>query len=395
LLLVSDKVVVDVDHSARFDLHTGIQQVVRQTLPLWVRDHGVVPVAWTDRLQFIRTLSPSERRRALHWGLDALGDAQLLTTPVVVAPWRTVVVLPETPARDACDRLAALAQYSGNSVVAIGYDCIPVISADLVPASEPGRFARYLTIIKYARRVAGISSSATSEFRGFSDALPAQGLEGPQVVECTLPADSAGLVETNEADAPGDADALPPLVLCVGSLEPRKNQLGLLYAAECLWREGLDFRLLLIGGSGWGDQVPRMVAQLRGQGRQIEVKSRVTDAELRKAYRRARFTTFASLHEGYGLPVAESLSLGTPVITSDFGSTREIGEVGGAILIDPADDQALVDAMRTLLTDDDRLRSLQQEIAARPVRTWEHYAAELWDCLVRPELPVGPEVVRP
>ena len=48
LVVVSDRVVVDVDHSARHDLHTGIQQVVRRTLPLWERDHPVLPVAWTD-----------------------------------------------------------------------------------------------------------------------------------------------------------------------------------------------------------------------------------------------------------------------------------------------------------------------------------------------------------
>ena len=60
----------------------------------------------------------------------------------MVVPWRTVVVLAETLVYAAPERLRSVAQYSGNSVVAIGYDCIPVVNADLVPPAEPDRFAR-------------------------------------------------------------------------------------------------------------------------------------------------------------------------------------------------------------------------------------------------------------
>ena len=45
--VVTDQVLLDVDHSAVSDLHTGIQQVVRSTLPIWTRDHPILPVAWT------------------------------------------------------------------------------------------------------------------------------------------------------------------------------------------------------------------------------------------------------------------------------------------------------------------------------------------------------------
>src|SRR5262249_55598897 len=137
--------------------------------------------------------------------------------PRMVIPWRTVVVLPETPPYLASGRLAALAQYSGNTVVAVGYDCIPMVSADLVPASEPQRFARYLTVLQPARRIAGVSRSAANEFAGFAAALPAQGLPGPIVVDCVLPSGPLPSI------GPPALAADPPLVVCVGSLEPRKN----------------------------------------------------------------------------------------------------------------------------------------------------------------------------
>ncbi len=180
-----------------------------------------------------------------------------------------------------------------------------------------------------------------------------------------------------------------PLVLSVGSFEPRKNHLSLLYAAERLWREGCDFELVLIGGSGWGHEIPNEIARLRRRGRRIETRHRVSDSEVAAAYRRSRFTVFTSLHEGYGLPVAESLAYGIPAITSNHGSTKEIAESGGAVLVDPRDDEQLVRAMRQLLTDDRKLASLKEEIAKRPQRNWPQYAGEVWDRVVAPELGGG------
>lgn len=382
--IVSDAVIAEVDFSARHDLHTGIQRVVRSTLPHWLRDHDLQIVAWTPTHGALRTLTPVETARVVDWanwraGAGVSGPAvQDVPEWKLVLPWHCVLILPEVPAQDTCDRLAAVAQFSGNSVVAVGYDCIPVVSADLVPPAEPNRFVKYLAAVKYMRRVAGISESATVEFQGFAQMLETQGLSGPEVVECALPS------ETVDARGGPTADE-QPCVVCVGSFEPRKNQRSLIYAAEVLWREGLDFRLQFIGGGGVGNDVSRAVRRLARKGRPISIATAVTDTDLDVAYANARFTVFTSTHEGYGLPVAESLARGTPVITSDYGSTREVGAAGGTVLIDPRDDTALVDAMRELLTDDDRVTKLREEISRRPDRSWADYADDLWTTLVGPE----------
>jgi glycosyltransferase involved in cell wall biosynthesis len=381
LSLVCNSVLVEVDHSAQHDLHTGIQQVVRQLLPLWVRDHDVVPVAWTARAGAHRGLGPLEIDRVLSWEESRLVDAVEADAddePMLV-PWQSIIVMAEVPPRDATSRLATLAQHSGNQLVAIGYDCIPVVSADLVPPADASRFVHYLTIIKHAQRVAAISASAAAEFQGFVDMLPTQGLRGPVVIECTLPSTP----NTTKSASAGAVRARNS-ILVVGSFEPRKNHLGLLQAAEMLWRCGFDFELTLIGGSGWGSELPERIAELRELGRPITVLHQADAATLDRAYRSAAFSIFASLHEGYGLPVAESLAAGTPVITSDFGSMREIAGDGGAIVIDPYDDAALAGAMRTLLTDDVALAELQAQLAARPLRNWADYATELWALLVEP-----------
>jgi glycosyltransferase involved in cell wall biosynthesis len=84
--------------------------------------------------------------------------------------------------------------------------------------------------------------------------------------------------------------------------------------------------------------------------------------------------------------VAESLAFGTPVITTSYGSTEEIASTGGSLLVDPRDDEAIVAAMRKLLLDDDLVQELRDQIKARPLRSWQQYATELWDCLVQPEI---------
>jgi len=283
------------------------------------------------------------------------------------------------PPAVACDRLAAVGRYSGNRVCAIGYDCIPIISADMVPLAEPNRFSHYLSMIKYADAVAGISVTATQEFSGFASALRTQGLAGPDVTECLLPTE--GITVSTRPTAPASTDPLP-MVLSVGAFEPRKNHLALLYASERLWREGMRFRLRLVGGSGWGRELPEKVRELQARGYPLTMEKTIPTAELAAAYRDARFSVFASLHEGYGLPVAESIAVGTPVITSNFGSTREVGERRGAELIDPRDDEQLVEAMRRLLSDDDRLAKLKAETRNRSARSWDNYARDLWQCLV-------------
>jgi glycosyltransferase involved in cell wall biosynthesis len=377
--IVDSGVVVDVDFAARNDVHTGIQRVVRSVMPEWSRERELIPAAWTNTYSSLRTLDAAESTRVLQWGGRGSGSGRLVEDDTtLVIPWRSVVVVAEVPIREVCPRLAAMAESSGNRVVAIGYDCIPLVSADMVPLVEPERFVHYLTAVKHMRRVAGISASATVEFRGFADMLSSQGLPGPTVFECGLPA--PGLSE-----APVESERRP-MILCVGSFEPRKNQEGVLYAAQVLWREGLEFELCFVGGGGLGLGFPATVRRVARTGRPVSIATAVSDAELEAMYRAARFSVFASLHEGYGLPVVESLAHGVPVITTNYGSTREIGLAGGTVLIDPRDDRALVDAMRELLVDPGALAALRHQIGQRTSRTWADYADELWAQLVVPEL---------
>ena len=108
-------------------------------------------------------------------------------------------------------------------------------------------------------------------------------------------------------------------VLAVATLEPRKN---LERVVEAAWLAGVELRV--VGARGWGGvDVPGWVGE-------------IPDAALAALYRGARCVVYASLYEGFGLPVLEAMASGTPVVTSRGTATEEIAG-GAAVLVDPLD----------------------------------------------------------
>lgn len=374
LEVVVGAVIVDVDFCAKSPHNTGIQRVVRSTMPHWAAGTDAVFVAWAPDITGYRRLTPGQHRLALEW---RSGDVPVAESadPVLIVPWDSVLVIPDVPAAALIERQAALARDSGNRVVLIGHDAIPVVSADTMVDEESDRFAHYLSIVKHSALVAANSATTAEEFGGFTDTLPAQGLTGPEVRTVSLPVDFP-------QRAPGAVPAVRqrPLALMVGSVEPRKNQRAVLSAAQTLWAEGLDFELLVIGGgnSWYLADFDRQIRRLKRAGRHVGVGRGLSDDAVAQAYRDARVVVFPSLQEGFGLPVAEALATKTPVITTRYGSTAEIAAGGGCILVDPRDESDIAQAMRRVLTDDAVHDDLVRQAAGRHDATWSDYADALW-----------------
>lgn len=375
--VVTDRPVVDVDFCARHGFTSGVQRVVRETFKRWNDRDPFTLVAWAQDGSTMRAVSDREHARVVDWSPDIRGDRPLFFADAsarLVVPWGTVVVLPEvTPERYSAE-LSALVEYSGNRSVAIGYDAIPVVNGAYVSRDDSLQFVRYLSILKHVDVILAISESAGLEFEGFARALGAQGLPGPRVVVLPLASEPSVTAAPDVVRRPGK-----PVVVSVGSHEPRKNQIAIVYAAELLWRRGLDFALVLVGGHGpaWYHDLDDKIAELAIAGYPVTILQAVTDRELATAYASARFSVFTSLHEGYGLPITESLASGTPVITSRFGSMAEIARDGGCVTVDPTDIVEIAERMEILLTDDEALDALKREIDARPVLTWDDYAASV------------------
>jgi glycosyltransferase involved in cell wall biosynthesis len=146
-----------------------------------------------------------------------------------------------------------------------------------------------------------------------------------------------------------------PFALFVGTLEPRKNIALLIRAFEMLLRRHrLGLALVLVGRRGWlYDEILRAI-QTSPARESIWYLDYVSDRDLASLYRLAHFFLYLSHYEGYGFPVLEAMASGTPVVTSNSSSLREIAE-GAGILVDQTDLDAIVEAM-VKLTEDGALR---------------------------------------
>jgi glycosyltransferase involved in cell wall biosynthesis len=416
-----NQVIVDVSHTAvATDLHTGIQRVVRETVGRWIdQDRPLDLIRFESSPPAPRLISSEELRRFRSWrqyvrsspvkelakhtleahpaayraakSLHAVGMSAITasgrTRAEILVPWQCDLVVPELtfePERSSAYRGLAAASVL-RSLSMVGYDVIPIVASEKVAAPKVTTdFAGYLSLVKHADRVSTISRTSRDSFEAFAAMAAAEGLRAPMIASHELPTEAPPLDElaVEAARSRLGVDG-KPLVLVVGSHEPRKNHLTVLEAAERLWsRNHTAFDLLFVGWSGWlSEEFDELLAKLVAIGRPITVWKRCAEDELWAAYRLARFTVFPSLLEGYGLPIAESLASGTPVITSNYGSMAEVAEQGGCLLVDPRNVDEVGDAMSLLLHDDEALNKLREEALGIDARTWEAYASELWDFL--------------
>lgn len=126
-----------------------------------------------------------------------------------------------------------------------------------------------------------------------------------------------------------------PFVLGVGTLEPRKNLRTLLEAFALLpSRMTNQFQLVLAGKPGWGTTNLEKYLQNYAQRFSLVLTGYVSEDDLRALYAAAELFVFPSFYEGFGLPVAEALASGCPVIASTAPSLKEVAG-SAAIFVDP------------------------------------------------------------
>jgi len=143
----------------------------------------------------------------------------------------------------------------------------------------------------------------------------------------------------------------------VGGLHPIKNLPRLLQAYSLARKEGLTQKLVVVGGVIDGAQEIFQTLKMLNMQKDVIFTGVVSNKDLLGLYNAADMFLYPCLYAGFGIPPLESMSCGTPVITSCNSSLPEI--VGdGALLVDPYQVENLTHAMKLLVEDEDLKNTL-------------------------------------
>lgn len=166
-----------------------------------------------------------------------------------------------------------------------------------------------------------------------------------------------------------------PYILSVGVLQPRKNLPRLVRAYNRI-ANSIPHRLVLTGKEGWASEELRAAVAEAPPGNQPVFTGYVADADLPVLYAGADLFCYPSLYEGFGLPPLEAMACGTPVLTSNVSSLPEVvGEAG--LTVDPRDEAAIADGIRSLVEDPERRLALAEAGLRRAAEfSWDRTAQE-------------------
>jgi glycosyltransferase involved in cell wall biosynthesis len=175
-----------------------------------------------------------------------------------------------------------------------------------------------------------------------------------------------------------------PFVLCVGTIEIRKNHRYLVAVWEELRRRNKCAvpRLVFVGRRGWKNSDFFHHIEASGYLEDwLFLRNEVTDVDLDFLYAQCQLTAYVSFAEGWGLPIGESLARGKPCVASD---TTSMPEVGGAFVryINPFDVRDGVSVFEDILAKPSELAAWEADIRMNyAVKTWHRFAAEMFAAL--------------
>lgn len=311
----------------------------------------------------VHRLGPAPRRPA--------HPLQTLARGLVREAWWYPAGLAAAARRARVDVVHAIASF-----VPLGMRAPLVLTVpDVLPLRHPELFPSVVVahhravLVPRARRAARLLAS-TEHARG--EIVDVLGVDADRVVVTPLGVEARFRPVVSDARRLRDRFGIDrPYVLCVGTLEPRKNLVGALRGMRAAGL-GDEVALVIAGGRGWRNEA--FEAEAAHTGVPLIVAGRVTDDELIELYGGARCLVFPSLWEGYGLPALEAMACGCPVISSDRSALPEVvGDAG--MLVDPLDAEAIGAAVRELVTDDARRAALAERGRRRAAgMTWARTA---------------------
>ena len=260
--------------------------------------------------------------------------------------------------------------------LAIVHDLIPLYMPELFTKEHKLRFKIFTDICKHQADAVIAVSNATKK-----DVVKYMNIPPKKVHVIYEGANSDFTTERNESSITQTMEKYhidSDYILCLSTVEPRKNMLRTIQAFEqCAQRPGWNYKLVIVGKSGWNNGEIYDYVQTHDVRRHVIFTGYVTDEEVRDIYANASLFVYASLCEGFGIPILEAMQSGIPVITSNLSSMPEVA--GDACeLIDPYDTDEIRNAMIRVLSSEERRQTMRQRGIRQAAQfSWDQCAQEV------------------
>lgn len=374
-------------HTLSCETRSGIQRVVVEAARALASLATVELVKWDDLEGQLRHLAEDEIKQIFGKNRPQSITANRYCARVnyrfvdtIEKPSQTWLLFPEIAyhqenGNEKFARILTQCKYYGIRTACIFYDLIPVRDADYAAHKKPHfeyiletlRCDRIFTISKYV---------ADDLLEFFGSILPPE--HAKDLSEAIIPAPLGENNASQDQHSPLMSSSKSKRIVLLGTIEPRKQQtrflriFNKLAENEPLLRE---FKIDLFGSlhPSSSDELNAEMAR----NSKIAYHRYASDAAIWSALADSAFSVFISRNEGFGLPIVESLRLGVPCITSNFGSMAEIAERGGCFLVDSMSDDSIAEGILQLIHRTELLDKLRAEARSRKVFTWSDYAASL------------------
>jgi glycosyltransferase involved in cell wall biosynthesis len=170
----------------------------------------------------------------------------------------------------------------------------------------------------------------------------------------------------------------------VGAIQPRKNLINLFKAFDA-FKAGDDkgIKLIIVGRKAWHIEETFHAYENMQFKDQVVFTGRVSTVELKNLLGSALALTYIPFFEGFGIPIIEAQSCGTPVITSTTTSMPEASG-GGALLVEPTSIKEIVNAMNRIVSDEKLRQELIEKGGSNARRfSWDKTADKLWETMMK------------
>ncbi|MFT8737123.1 MAG: glycosyltransferase family 1 protein [Zymomonas mobilis] len=272
--------------------------------------------------------------------------------------------------------MASILKKENAKFICLLHDLIPITYPEYArPNGANLHINRMNTVADLADGIIANSHDTKKSFQSF---LEKSGRKTP-IITAHLGIDINHKSEKAHHSIPSLFDVLgiednKPVFIYISTIEPRKNHLLLLN----IWRNLVNFYgedapyLVLIGRRGWeNENILDMLERCPAIKKRVYEFSDLGDTQMQLWLKQARALLMPSFVEGYGLPVAEAISLGVPVICSDIAAHRE---VGGAVAqyIDPIDGLGWQNAIIEYSQENsERIRAQKKAMEKWQLPTWK------------------------